>query len=135
MLFDFFQVFKRRGQSLDWCRASCCCFTLQLSWSFCADVRLLATLSTVGWSVAGASVRAQEHLVGPCTEHLVGFWSACPPSVCPAFGCPHNGPVVDTRAGCLRMSGVMGLFDTRTNCPPWLGSWDSRRHEDWLGFP
>ena len=32
-----FQVFKWRGRSLDWCRASCCCFTLQLSWSFCAD--------------------------------------------------------------------------------------------------
>ena len=35
---DFnFQVFKWRGQSLDWCRASCCCFTFQLSWSICAD--------------------------------------------------------------------------------------------------
>ena len=49
-----------------------------------SPVRLLATLSTVGWSVAGAPVWAREHLVGLCTEHLVGFWSACPPSVCPA---------------------------------------------------
>ena len=47
-------------------------------------VRLLATLSTVGWSVAGAPVWAREHLVGLCTEYLFGFWSACPPSVCPA---------------------------------------------------
>ena len=32
-----FKVFKWRGRSLDWCRASCCCLTLQLSWSFRAD--------------------------------------------------------------------------------------------------
>ena len=49
-----------------------------------SPVRLLATLSTVGWSVAVAPVWAREHLVGLCTEYLFGFWSACPPSVCPA---------------------------------------------------
>ena len=43
----------------------------------------LATLSTVGWSVAGAPVWAREHLVA-APNNLVGFWSACPPSVCPA---------------------------------------------------
>ena len=103
-----------------------CCFTSQLSWSFCADVRLLATLSTVGWSVAGASVWAREHLVGPCTEHLVGFWSACPPSVCPAFGCPQNGFTLWLRwKDLLWTRGPVAflctshrtLVDTRTGCP------------------
>ena len=102
------------------------CFTSQLSWSFCADVRLLATLSTVGWSVAGASVWAREHLVGPCTEHLVGFWSACPPSVCPAFGCTQNGFTLWLRwKDLLWTRGPVAflctnhrtLVDTRTGCP------------------
>ena len=35
LIFLSFQV--GRGRSLDWCRASCCCLTLRLSWSFRAD--------------------------------------------------------------------------------------------------
>ena len=39
-----------------------------------SPVRLLATLSTVGWSVAGAPVWAREHLVGlPAPEGLLGL--------------------------------------------------------------